>query len=150
MKKSVRLQPIVEMADTRQQRATAALGQAQYHLRQQESRLEELRQYYQEYLLRMHSVGSGGSGAAMLLSIKEFTEKLHTAIQAQEQQVRDAESMLQNKKLNWFESRRNKKTLLKVVDSYSKQEQRNEAVKEQKDNDERSLRFFTPKNDEVA
>lgn len=140
MSPSKRLHPVHRVAENREQAAARELGDVQRQMQAHTSRLNELRDYHQEYLARFHSAAENGMTAAQLLEYRAFLEKLERAIEAQEQVVRESQIACNNSRDLWKEKHIRTQALGKVVDRMRSEEQRVEDSREQKQQDERNLR----------
>lgn len=140
MKKSQRLEPVVKVAESREQQAARALGQAQAQLAQAEQRQAELEGYKEEYLRRFHTAGSRGMSAAQMEDYRRFLGKLDAAIAQQQQVVAQAAGIVETQRHQWFERRGKTRALDKVVSRYQADERRQEAQQEQGELDERAQR----------
>ena len=138
MKKSTRLQPVVKVAENREQQAAKALGNSQTALGQAEQRLTELKQYREEYIQRFHTAGAAGMAAAQMGDYQKFLHKLSMAIEQQVQIVAQATGVVEQKRQAWFQMRGKTKMLNNVVSRYQVTEQRETDRKEQNEQDERS------------
>jgi len=140
MKKSQRLEPVAKVAESREQQAARALGQAQALLNQAEQRLAELKNYKEEYLRRFHTQGSRGMNAAQMEDYRRFLGKLDIAIGQQQQAVDQAANRVETQRQHWFERRGKTRALDKVVERYQADEQRRADLMEQSEQDERAQR----------
>lgn len=140
MKKSRRLQPVVKVAESREQQAARALGDAQTTLSEAEQRLAELKGYREDYIARFHSAGAAGMAAAQMEDYRQFLHKLSLAIDQQGQVIVRAASVVEEKRQGWHVSRSKAQMLDTVVSRYQSEEQRVVDRKEQGEQDERSQR----------
>jgi flagellar FliJ protein len=143
MKKSKRLEPVVKVAENREQQATRALGEAQKRLAAAEQRLRELKQYREEYHARFKANGAAGMGAMFLEDYQKFLHKLSLAIQQQVAVIAQAAAAVEEKKRLWHVSRSKTQMIESVVARYQAQEQRQADRKEQGEQDQRSQRPAT-------
>lgn len=143
MKKSQRLEPVAKVAESREQQAARALGQAQTLMNQAEQRLVELKNYKEEYLRRFHTQGSRGMNAAQMEDYRRFLAKLDIAIAQQQQAVEQAAVRVETQRQHWFERRGKTQALDKVVARYQADEQRREDRNEQLELDARFTKALT-------
>lgn len=134
--KSKRLKPVVRIAETREEKAALAMGESQQALQQQQSRLEELKRYRQEYIANFHADGRAGISAQRMLQLQSFLERLNRAIDEQQHWVEVACQHLEKKTHAWQAARSHAKALDKVVDRHQRSEQRQQSRREQKETDE--------------
>lgn len=140
MKKSRRLQPVVKVAESREQQAARVLGDAQTTLSEAEQRLAELKGYREDYIARFHSAGAAGMAAAQMEDYRQFLHKLSLAIDQQGDVIVRAASVVEEKRQDWHVSRSKAQMLENVVSRYQTEEQRVVDRKEQGEQDERSQR----------
>lgn len=136
MTRSKRMQPIVRVAEMREQAAAKDLGNAQRYLQEQESRLAELQGYQAEYARNFHTLGSQGISAMRFQELQRFMASLNQAIEQQQQMVQNAARACAQKKQLWQQAYGKSKSLDKVVERYSEQEQYEQGQREQKAADE--------------
>ena len=141
MKKSKRIQPIIRVAESKEQRAAVELGRAQNQLQEQVKRLQDLQSYQQEYRTRLQETGRNGISISKLQSFRSFLDKLEIALVQQKQAVTMAEELVASRKQQWFASRDKVKIYNNVATKYVNAELRQEEKQEQKDSDERAQRL---------
>jgi flagellar FliJ protein len=140
MKRSQRLQPVVKVAEGREQQAVRALGRSQQVLTEAEQRLAELITYREEYIRRFHSVGATGMSAVQMGDYRQFLHKLSLAIGQQEGVVAQAKKAVEEQRRHWFKTRGKVQMLDNVVSRYAADEQRAADRKEQHEQDEHAQR----------
>jgi flagellar FliJ protein len=141
-KKSKRMQPILRVAEIKEKNAAAALGEAQTHLQMQTARLQELENYYSEYVARFHQSAQLGIAISKVHSFNSFLEKLNQAIEQQKQAVKSAEELLQQRRQLWLANRGQVKVYNNVITRFQDEEHRAEEKKHQKDLDEHAQQMF--------
>ena len=141
MKRSQRFEPVVKVAENREQEAARLLGEAQSALTQAQQRLNELEGYREEYIKRFHATGSTGMSAAQMMDYRAFLLKLDQAIAEQGIVAEQATHFVEQQRQEWFAKRGKVKMLDTVVARYQAVEQRDADRKEQGDQDERSQRI---------
>ena len=130
------MQPIIELAKSKEQNAAAAFGQARAELGSQQARLEELQNYRIEYIARFNQQALLGMDA---LKVKDF-QQFHV--------VDKAEQHVEQKREHWLNERRQLGVYDQLKDRYQSAEQRDQDRLEQKDTDERAQRSTAyPKQD---
>lgn len=140
MKKSKRMQPLLRVAESKEQTAATELGQAQNNLQMQIDRLRELENYQNEYLSRFQQTGQAGISMSTLQSYRSFLSKLEAAVEQQKQAVKTAKELVDRRKKQWFASRDQVKIYNNVITRYVDDEIKQEEKLEQKESDERSQR----------
>ncbi|HEC18561.1 MAG TPA: flagellar export protein FliJ [Gammaproteobacteria bacterium] len=138
MKRSQRLEPVVKVAENREQQAAKALGEAQAALQQAQQRLAELKTYREEYVQRFHSDGATGMSAVQMGDYRLFLSKLSRAIEQQAELVEQAAARLEQQRQQWFDQRGKVKMLGNVVSRFQADERRSVERREQREQDERS------------
>lgn len=146
MKRSKRLEPVVKVAENREQQAARALGDAQSALAQAEQRLAELKTYREEYIERFHANGALGMSAVQMGDYRLFLSNLSRAIEQQAELVRQAAAVVEQQRQKWFSRRGKVKMLDNVVSRYQADEQRVVDRKEQLEQDERAQHQRKPQS----
>lgn len=136
MTRSKRMQPVLRIAEMREQDAAKELGNAQRMLQEQEDRLTELRAYQAEYARNFQVQGSAGISAARFQEFHRFMASLNQAIEQQQVVVQNAARACAQKKQLWQQAYGKSKSLDKVVERYCEQEQYEQGQREQKAADE--------------
>jgi flagellar FliJ protein len=140
MSPSKRLKPVQKVAGSREKTAAKQFGDSQRNLNGHVGKLEELRQYHQEYIARFQQAMKSGISSAQLQEYRAFIAKLNEAIQQQEQVVASSQLERTSKQNSWQKKHTRVMALGKVVDRYKKEEAKTADKKEQSEDDERSQR----------
>ncbi len=140
MKKSQRIKTIVDIKATQEKNALEVLGAVQRELLSMQSQVEGLRNYRKEYQDRFDQLGVKGVNVAQLLEFRSFIDKLDKAIIGQEQVLSSIEAELMAKRKIWEELHHKTQSLQKVCDSALAIEMKQEAKREQLEQDERASR----------
>ena len=143
-KRSQRFEPVVKVAENREQAAARGLGHAQATLAEAQQRLTELESYREEYIKRFHSTGAVGMSAAQMMDYRAFMVKLDQAIAEQGVVVEQAAQRVEQQRQEWFNRRGKVKMLDTVVTRYQADERRDADRKEQGDQDERTQQIKKP------
>jgi flagellar FliJ protein len=141
MKKSQRIKTIVDIKATQEKNALEVLGAVQRKLQSMQAQVEGLRSYRQEYQYRFEQLGIKGVNVAQLLEFRSFIDKLDKAIIGQEQVLSSIEAELIAKRKVWEELHHKTQSLQKVCDSALIVEMKQEAKREQQEQDERASRI---------
>lgn len=128
-----RLQPVVDLAAERAERATRALATHQRALAESEHQLTELRRYRNEYAHMPDGIGVGA-----LLNRQQFLQKIDMAIVQQMSEVQRREAALARARQDWTDARGRAKALDSVTTKYREQERKSQDRREQEQADERS------------
>lgn len=140
MKKSQRIKTIVDIKATQEKNALEVLGAVQRKLQSMQAQVEGLRNYRKEYQVRFDQLGIKGVNVAQLLEFRSFIDKLDKAIIGQEQVLSSIEAELMTKRKIWEELHHKTQSLQKVCDSALAIEMKQEAKREQLEQDERASR----------
>lgn len=140
MTRSKRMQPVQNVAQGREQEAMHKLGQSQQYLDAQLARLEELRDYREQYSRDFAASGETGLDATRLRDYRAFLGRLGEAIRQQEALITRYQSQHEQTRQLWLESRTHSQAIDKVVDRYREQERQQQERREQLEQDERSQR----------
>ncbi len=141
MKKSQRLNVIVELNARNEKDTLKELGAAQQKKQQAEKQLEDLKLYRQEYEVKYQSIAKIGLNIKQLLEFKAFMSKLDKAIAEQEQVVVGVEQQLINTRKQWEQQHQKTKSMQKVCEAAVKEEIKVEEKREQNEQDDRSTRI---------
>ena len=141
MKKSQRIKTIVEIKATQEKNALEVLGAVQRKLQSMQAQVEGLRNYRKEYQDRFDQLGGRGVNVAQLLEFRSFIDKLDKAIMGQEQMLNSIEAEVTAKRKIWEELHHKTQSLQKVCDSALVVEMKQEAKREQQEQDERASRI---------
>ncbi len=136
MNKSERMKPVIRVAESREQAAAKALGEAQQFLADQLKRLEELKRYREEYRSQAQQRGAAGITVSRFLELQRFLTRLDQAVSEQEKMVLRAEQGREQRRRQWFDAHGKTKVLERVVDRLGAEEARDEARRDQKETDE--------------
>ena len=141
MKKSDRLQVIVDLNANNEKKALEALGKAQREQQASRVQLENLQSYHQEYKKKYQSISEAGINVAQLLEFRSFVSKLDKAIGEQEQVVIQGEKDVVYAREYWERLYQKTKSLEKVCQSALAEEFKQEERREQNEQDDRACRL---------
>ncbi len=141
MKKSQRIKTIVDIKATQEKNALEVLGAVQKKRLSMQAQVEGLRNYRKEYQDRFDQLGMKGVNVAQLLEFRSFIDKLDKAIIGQEQILSSIDAELMAKRKIWEELHHKTQSLQKVCDSALVIEMKQEAKREQLEQDERASRI---------
>jgi len=141
VKKSQRIKTIVEIKANQEKNALEVLGGVQRQLQSMQTQVEGLRNYRKEYQDRFDQLGAKGVNVAQLLEFRSFIDKLDKAIMGQEQILSSIEAEVIAKRKIWEELHHKTQSLQKVCDSALVVEMKQEAKREQQEQDERASRI---------
>jgi flagellar FliJ protein len=140
MKKSQRINTIVELKKNQEKKALEELGKSQTKRQEMLTQLENLQQYRQEYLDKYKTLGNAGMSAKRIIDYRAFISKIDQAIEDQKRVFASVESELLRTRKMWENAHHKTKSLEKVQAVAEKEEAKIEAKHEQNDQDERASR----------
>ncbi len=132
MTRSKRIEPVVKLAENRENDAARALGESMQQLERQEQRLLELTSYRDEYARRFESHAGGGMEPARLRDFRAFLAQLNQAIDQQRAVVEKARRDSEQQRRLWLGEHTRAKALDKVVERYRREEHHEAERREQK------------------
>ncbi|WP_051277911.1 flagellar export protein FliJ [Solimonas flava] len=128
---SARLQPLQQLADTRESEAARRLLDAQRLKAEREQRLAELARYREEYERQ-----PAAATPQLLRNRQAFLERLREAERFQRQLVEQAQRGVDQGRAQWLLQQRETRTVAELTACYVAREQREEARREQRHHDE--------------
>lgn len=137
MTRSDRMQPIKDIADSRERDAGSIVALAQQVLKEREQQLEQLKHYRDEYA-RDNGQSVGAVDGMRLQNYRAFVQRLSDAIRQQEQAVRLAREDYERKRDAWSERRIEARTLDRAIEKMRGQERKVEDRREQHSMDEQA------------
>lgn len=140
-RKSSRFQTVVRYTESKEDEAAKQLAESQKNLVDQQSRLESLTQFKDEYAQGFTRSGQQGMRASQLRDYQAFMTKLQNAVDQQQRMVEIAVENLESKRKQWLHTRNETRKANTLLDRYLLQEQRLQDKLEQKDSDERGQRM---------
>jgi flagellar FliJ protein len=132
------MQPVQQLAQSREQKAVQKLGQSQQYLQAQQAKLEELRAYRDQYARDFEASGGDGLGATRVQDYRIFLGRLSEAVRQQEAVIAQCCTRHEQTRQQWMESRSQSRAFAKLVDSYRQEENKQLDRKEQKEQDDRA------------
>ncbi|HZF16042.1 MAG TPA: flagellar export protein FliJ [Steroidobacteraceae bacterium] len=135
MSRSERIQPIKDIADTRERNAGAVVAQAERALRDREQQLAQLKKYLDEYV-RKNTPGIGSVDPIRLNNYRAFLARLTEAVRAQEQLVEQASREYERKREDWRVQHVEAAALGRAVERMQLFERTEQGRREQKESDE--------------
>ena len=140
MKKSERLQVIIDLHQRQEKDALEALGRVQQALQAQQDQLQHLYDYRIEYGNKLLERQKLGMNVNQLLEFRAFADKLDKAIDGQRQSVAAQERELQKVRKHWEECHQRTKSLRRVSELAVIEEVKLENKREQAEQDARAGR----------
>lgn len=141
MKRSKRLQVIVDIKATQEQKSLEVLGHAQRQQTQMKGQVDGLSSYRSDYVDKCNAFAKGGVKVSRLIEFRSFIDKLDIAITGQEKMLKNMEQDVLLKRKTWETMYQNTQIIQKVRESALKVEQHHENKREQHEQDEYSSRL---------
>ncbi len=141
MKKSKRLQVIVDLNAGNEKKALEALGKLQSEKQGMQTQLDNLQQYLQEYKDKYQTLGSSGINIKQLLEFRSFIDKLDKAIEEQQQLVSKLNNQILLARNHWEKLYQKTRSLEKVCEAAVIEENKIADKQEQAEQDERASRI---------
>lgn len=138
MKRSQRLNPVVELAVKASEAALVRVGKANAGWIGDKAQLDDLVIYKGEYLARFRKGEQLTMSAQKVIELRAFLVQLDQAIAAQERQVEQSLSHLHQEQTMWKAVRSKEQAVRSLVVRYQKEEITLELKQEQLENDERN------------
>lgn len=140
MSPSDRFKPVQKIANNKERKAAAALGESLKEQKTAEQKLLALQGYHAEYLEKLRDSSKRGLSAAQLREYQAFLNKLETAISEQQHKVESSRQDTQSSRAQWQNRYTKSKAMEKAVDRMRADEEKEEGRKEQKLSDEHAQR----------
>lgn len=135
MSRSERIQPIKDIADTRERNAGAVVAEAERALKDREQQLAQLKTYLDDYVSK-NTPGLGSVDPVRLKNYRAFLARLTDAVRAQEQLVESASREYERKKEDWRVQHVEAAALGRAVERMQLFERTEQDRREQKETDE--------------
>ncbi len=140
MKRSQRLQTIIDLHSRQENDALKVLGSCQQQLDVEQKQLDNLQNYHLEYLSQLGERQQSGMNVSQLLEYRAFADKLGKAIDGQRKTVDQKEREVQRARVKWELCHQRTKSLQKLGEIAVAEEMRNEDKREQSEQDARAAR----------
>jgi flagellar FliJ protein len=136
------LQTLIELATRDVEDAAARLGRAVKSAEDARQKLVLLSNYREEYVNRFQQTMARGFTPMAYRNYQSFMDKLDTAIEGQQQAVRDSERRAETERGAWRESERKRISYDALKTRAERATGQKEARREQKQSDEQAARKF--------
>ncbi len=136
MSRSRKLNPVIDMARKATENELIRLGERNALLQQDQTQLEDLINYRQEYLNRFRQDDPTLMSAKKALELRAFLAQLDQAIQAQQVQVNQSQLKVQQQQKNWLEAKNKEQAIDTLRHRYTADEVQQQQRHEQRENDE--------------
>ncbi len=141
MKKSQRLNVIVELNVKNEKKALEALGEIQRQKQDAEKQLDHLKEYQQGYKDQYQAMSETGVNIKQLLEFRAFVSKLEQAIEEQAQVVLNLDKKVSSTRTHWKIQHQKTKSMEKVCEAAVKEEAKEQDKREQNEQDDRATRL---------
>jgi flagellar FliJ protein len=139
MMSSDRFKPVQRIADNRERKAAAQLGDSLKSRQQAAQQLADLRAYHAEYLEQYRQANLTGMSIARMREYQLFMDKLEGAIREQERAVQRAEAACTDAQSVWRDKYTRTQVMANVVDRMKSDERQQAAKREQAIQDDRPI-----------
>ncbi len=113
----VRLKRLAENAETQEERALRAMATLSKDIAVQETAVERLRGFYEEYASRRHELLGGQHTLRQLANMNAFVDRLQREMSAAEETISRLREELENKRQIWLQRRSGRHRLEHVLQS---------------------------------
>jgi len=140
MKRSKRLEPVSELAQGEERECAARVAALQSRLADAHKRGAELKRYLVEYQSMFQQRAAAGIEVSGLRDYQTFLARLNEEVVHQDGLTAQLEAECARARVQWLEAAARKSALDKVIESARSEDQKLEARRDQKENDERAQR----------
>lgn len=141
MIKPFSLQPLVHLAQQRNDAATKRLGQLNLQHKTAQEKLDALLQYRKDYQLKFEEEAKKGMSPADMKNFQDFIGRLDQAIRMQQGAIEKAKAGVQTGRDELMDATRKMKSFDTLAQRHIEAEKKQEAKSEQRMQDEYSGRF---------
>ncbi len=138
MKKSKRMKPLAEVAESRERTAARVLGERRKALAEAEAKLAELLGYRDEYAKKLEFSGGVTTDARRMYDFRVFLSRLNEAIVHQQLRVEQSRKEYETKRHQWYATRTKIRAVDKIIERYRGDEARVLERRDQAEADDRS------------
>jgi flagellar FliJ protein len=136
VKSSIKLRPVVRVAEQREQSAASQLGGNMRQLELQQKQLDELIAYRAKYEQNYLTATQTGLSVAQVRDYQIFLTRLDNAIMEQRQVVMGSSQDKEASQVNWQGARGHSKMINKVVETRQQEERQQNNLREQRESDD--------------
>lgn len=141
MIKPFSLQPLVHLAQQKNDAATRKLGQLNQQHQSAQEKLDALLQYRKDYQLRFQEAARNGMAPDDMKNFQDFIGRLDQAIQQQKSVIEKTQAGVQNGRSELMDTTRKMKSFDTLAQRHAEAEKKQEAKSEQRSQDEHTGRF---------
>ncbi len=136
MRRSQRLQVVLDLELRREDGALEVMARARESWEQEKQRLDELRSYHREYQEQLRAASRGRVAASQLQSWQHFISRLAQAMTHQELRVQEALGQFEQSRDDWRQIHERRRGMERFITECRDQERRADDRLEQKQLDE--------------
>ena len=140
MKRSKRLMPVLELAESKERQTARILGESRQKLEAAQRSLSSLIGFRDNYSAQFQRSGNAGLASRQLIEYRIFLAKINTAIADQEKAVHAAQTELRKRQAEWEAARKHSLGIRRVFEQSLSEERRSDEKKQQAEQDERAAR----------
>ncbi len=141
MIKPFSLQPLVHLAQQKNDAATKKLGQLNQQHQTAQEKLDALQQYRRDYQVKFQEEAKNGMAPADMKNFQDFIGRLDQAIQQQTAVIEKTRAGVQNGRSELMDATRKMKSFDTLAQRHADAEKKLEAKNEQRIQDEHTGRF---------
>lgn len=142
MRRSARLQVVLDLESRREQAALERFQAALADLQRQQERLGELERYHEEYQQQLRDNTNRTVAAAQLQAGQQFISQLAAAIAQQQQQVDHHSERVEQAREEWRQAWERREGMSRYIETCRERERREDERLEQKAVDEAANQRF--------
>ena len=139
MRRSKKLQPVANLAKLNERSAAKLHGSVLRELQKQETQLDELINYRNQYLNAFKTASEAGLSAIQMQDYRIFLRRLDDAIQQQQQNVKNGRQNTQSSQAEWTDTRNRSEMINKVVENRQQLENQQVEKREQRELEDRPI-----------
>jgi flagellar FliJ protein len=137
MRRSKKLQPVANLAKLNERSAAKLHGSVLRELQKQETQLDELINYRNQYLTAFKTAGESGLSAIQMQDYRIFLQRLDDAIQQQQQNVINGRQNIKSSQAKWTDTRNRSDMINKIVENRQQLENQQVEKREQRELEDR-------------
>jgi len=141
MIKPFSLQPLVNLAQQKNDAATKKLGKLNQQHQTAQEKLDALQQYRKDYQTKFQEEAKSGMTPADMKNFQNFIERLDQAIKQQQSVIERSQAGVQNGRSELMDTTRKMRSFDTLAQRHADAEKKLEAKSEQRIQDEQSGRF---------
>jgi flagellar FliJ protein len=143
MLRSRRLEIVLSLEERKEQEALERMGAARKQVEDQQSQVDNLNRYQQEYREQIRNNQSGVVPVSRLQAWQAFIAQLDQVILRQQQVLDQAVQVFEARRQEWQQAWERRRGMEKYIETCRQQEQKEQDAREQKLSDEAAGRMFS-------